>query len=328
MQISVVGATGNLGNDVIEQLNALNRANITLRAFATENSISEEFNFGDQVVKVEEVKDDSFEGADIVVLAVPSQYITKFAEMAVKANAQVIDASGMLIDEGVPLVLYNTNLSDADGSKKVIVTPNPLVQQLVSVLAPLDKSAGIKRVVTSTYQSVSGKGKHAIGELLEQSASLLSGQEHMEISQFSTQIGFNCIPATSEFITEHAREEIQLSTQTQILMHKQFPITATCVQIPTFIGYSQSVSIEFENHIDATKVRQILELSDNVKVLDNPKNDEYSTPYGAAQTQHIYVSRIRTDLQNPNTVNLWIVSDNLQLSALNIVNIITKLASH
>jgi aspartate-semialdehyde dehydrogenase len=328
MQISIVGATGNLGQDVIDQLNALNRANITIRAFATENSISESFNFGEQTVDVEEIKEDSFEGSDIVVLAVPSQYITKFAEMAVKANAQVIDASGTLIDEGVPLVLYNTNLSDADGSKKVIVTPNPLVQQLVSVLAPLDKSAGVKRVVTSTYQAVSGKGKNAIAELFEQSANLLSGQDHMEISHFSTQIGFNCIPATSEFISEHSREEIQLATQTQILMHKQFPVTATCVQIPTFIGYSQAVSIEFENHIDATKVRQILELSDNVKVLDNPKNDEYSTPYGAAETNHIYVSRVRTDLQNPNTVNLWIVADNLQLSALNIVNIITKLASH
>lgn len=328
MHIAIVGATGNLGQDVIDQLNALNRANITISAFATEKSITESFHFGDSVVNVEEVKDDSFVGTDIVVLAVPAQYITKFAEMAVQANAQVIDASGTLIDEGVPLVLYNSNLNDADNSKKVIVTPNPLVQQLVSVLAPLDKSADIKRVVTSTYQAVSGKGKNAIAELFEQSAALLGGQEHMEISQFSTQIGFNCIPATSEFIGEHTREEIQVSTQTQILMHKQFPVSATCVQIPTFIGYSQAVSIEFNNHIDATKVRQILELSDNVKILDNPKNDEFSTPYGAAETNHIYVSRVRKDISNPNTINLWIVADNLQLSALNIVNIITKLSSH
>ena len=328
MHIAIVGATGNLGQDVIDQLSSLARDNIELSAFATENSMAETVHFGDKSVGINQISEGCFDDVDIVVLAVPTQYITDIAEMAVKSNAQIIDASGTLIDEKTPLVLYNTNLNDADGSKKVIVTPNPLVQQLVSVLAPLDKSAGVKRVVTSTYQSVSGRGKGAIGELFEQSTALLSGQDHMEVSTFATQIGFNCIPATSEFIGEHSREEVQVSTQTQILMHKQFPITTTCVQMPTFIGYAQAVSIEFDNFIDSSKVRQILELADNVRVLDNPANDEFSTPYGSAETSHIYVSRIRNDISNPNTVNMWVVSDNLQLSALNIVNIIKKLSSH
>ena len=328
MHIAIVGATGNLGQDVLDQLTSEKRDNITISAFATENSISENFSFGDTTIQVEEIKEDSFNNADIVVLAVPAEFATKYAEMAVKANAQVIDASGMLADEKNPLVLYNTNINDADGSKKVIVSPNPLVQQLVNVLAPLDKSAGVKRVVTSTYQAVSGKGKHAIAELFEQSTALLSGNDHMDVNNFSTQIGFNCIPTTSEFIGEHAQEELQIIAQTQALLHKQFPITATCVQIPTFIGYGQAVSIEFENFIDAAKVRQILELADNVNVLDNPKNHEYSTPYGSAETSGIYVSRIRADIANPNTINMWVVADNLQLSALNIVNIVKKLSSH
>ncbi|HAG52851.1 MAG TPA: aspartate-semialdehyde dehydrogenase [Alphaproteobacteria bacterium] len=328
MHIAIVGATGNLGQDIIDQLSSLNRGNITLSAFATEGSMADSVTFGDQSISIEEVKEDSFKDTDLAILAVPAQFAQNIADIAIKSNTQVIDASGALIDEKTPLVLYNSNINDADGSKKVIVSPNPLVQQLVSVLAPLDKSADIKRVVTSTYQSVSGRGKDAIAELFEQSANLLSGQDHMSISSFSTQIGFNCIPATSEFIGEHTREELQISTQTQILMHKQFPITASCIQMPTFIGYSQAVSIEFNNHIDSTKVRQILELAENVSVLDNPKNDEYSTPYGAAETSSIYVSRIRNDISNPNTINLWIVSDNLQLSALNIVNIVKKLSSH
>lgn len=329
MHIAIVGATGNLGQDIIDQLSAEKRGNLTLSAFATENSISETFNFGDDIVKVEEIKEDSFKQADIVVLAVPAEFIVKYAEMAVKANAQVIDASGTLIDEKNPIVLYNANLNDADSSKKVIVAPNPLVQQLVNILSPLDKSASVKRVVTSTYQAVSGRGKNAIAELFEQSSALLSGKDHMEINNFSTQIGFNCIPTTSEsFVGEHSQEELQIVTQTQVLMHKQFPITATCVQIPTFIGYAQAISIEFDNYIDSAKARQILDLSDNVNVLDNPANHEYSTPYGSAETSSIYVSRIRNDITNPNTINLWVVSDNLQLSALNIVNIIKKLSSH
>lgn len=328
MHIAIVGATGNLGQDIIDQLAAEKRDNITISTFATENSISETFNFGEELVKVQEIKEDSFNGADLVVLAVPNEFIVKYAEMATKANAQVIDASGTLLDEKNPLVLYNSNINDADSSKKVIVTPNPLVQQLVNILSPLDKSADVKRVITATYQAVSGRGKHAIAELFEQSTALLSGQDHMEINNFSTQIGFNCIPATSDFINANAHEELQVIAQTQALMHKQFPITATCVQIPTFIGYAQAVSIEFNNHIDADKVRKILDLADNVNVLDNPANHEYSTPYGSAETSSIYVSRIRKDLANPNTINLWVVSDNLQLSALNIVNIIKKLSSH
>lgn len=328
MHIAIVGATGNLGQDVLDQLTTEKRQNITISAFATEQSITESFNFGDKIIKVEEIKDNSFDSADLVVLTVPTNLISKYAKMAVKANAQVIDASGMLADEKNPLVLHNVNLNDADSSKKVIVTPNPLTQQLVNILSPLDKSAGVKRVITSTYQAVSGRGKNAIAELFEQSTALLSGQSHMEINNFSTQIGFNCIPATSDFINENTQEELQVIAQTQALMHKQFPITATCVQIPTFIGYAQTVSIEFDNFIDATKVRQILDLADNVNVLDNPANDEYSTPYGSAETNGIYVSRIRNDVMNANTVNLWVVSDNLQLSALNIVNIINKLSSH
>lgn len=328
MHIAVVGATGNLGQDVLDLLTAEKRENITISAFATDRSISETFAFGEKTIAVEEVKEDSFNDANIVVLAIPAEYVEKYAEMAVKANAQVIDASGVLVDEKTPVVLYNSNINDADSSKKVIVSPNPLVQQLVNILSPLDKSADVKRVVTSTYQAVSGKGKNAIAELFEQSSALLGGQDHMDINSFSTQIGFNCIPTTSDFIGEHAKEELQVVAQTQVLLHKQFPITATCVQIPTFIGYGQAVSIEFNNYIDAAKVRQILDLADNVNVLDNPANHEYSTPYGSAETSGIYVSRIRNDISNPNTINLWVVSDNLQLSALNIVNIIKKLSSH
>jgi aspartate-semialdehyde dehydrogenase len=328
MHIAIVGATGNLGQDVLDLLTSEKRDNITISAFATEQSISESFSFGDSVINVEEVNDSSFKNTDIVVLAIPKEFVEKYAELAIKHNAQVIDASGLLVDVNNPIVLYNANLNDADSSKKVIISPNPLVQQLVSVLAPLDKSADVKRVVTATYQSVSGRGKGAIAELFQQSSALLNGNDHMDIENFSTQIGFNCIPATSEFIGENTSEELQVATQTQILMHKQFPITVSCVQIPTFIGYGQAVSIEFNNYIDAHKVRQILDLADNVNVLDNPQNNEYSTPYGSAETSGIYVSRIRNDVSNPNTINLWLVSDNLQLSSLNIVNIIKKLSNH
>lgn len=328
MHIAIVGATGSLGQDVVDNLNELNRENIRLSAFATENSLSESLEFADSSIPVQEIKSDSFKDIDLVILTVPAQAATKYAEEALKCNCQIIDASGALLSEKNPLVLYSTNINDADGAKKVIINPNPLAQQLVSILSPLDNSVEIKRVVSSTYQAVSGRGKNAIAELFEQSASLLSGQEHMQIHNFSTQIGFNCIPTTSDFVGKNAYEEIQVASQTQLLMKRKLPISISCVQIPTFIGYAQTLSIEFSSDINAEKVKNILEHSENIKVLDNPQNDEFSTPFGCAETNGIYVSRIRDDMYNPNTVNLWVVSDNLQLAALNITNIVKKLSSH
>ncbi|MCP4355002.1 MAG: hypothetical protein GY793_05090 [Proteobacteria bacterium] len=329
MQIAIVGAAGNLGQDVIDQLSQLERKDLVIKGFDVVEQEDELVDSSyEEIISIDAIDENSFNDIDMVILAISAENTEKYVRLATASKSIVIDASGQSLSEKNPLVLYSQNIDDSRAKSKVVVTPNPLVQQLVSLLAPLDKSTGIKRVVTSTYQSVSGRGKDAIAELFDQSVALLSGQEHSEIVTFSTQIGFNCVPATSEFINEHSKEELQLMTQSQILMNKQIPITATCVQIPTFIGYAQSVSVEFNDSMDSVKVRNILNNIENVSVVDDPKNDAYATPYGCAETSIIYVSRIRNDYSNPNTVNFWVVSDNLKMSALNIANIVKHLSCH
>ena len=325
--ICVVGATGNVGRIMIKILEERNFPVDRLRLLASSRSVGKKLQFRGADISVEELTLDSFEKGEII-LSSPGSAISKwYVPSAIKAGAVVIDnTSAFRMDNDVPLVVPEVNPEEALKHHGVIANPNCSTIQMVVVLKPLHEAAKIKRVVVSTYQSVSGAGIAAINELRNQSRAILDGGSYQP-SVFPHQIAFNCLPQIPQkkaFNTNfYSEEEMKMVNETKkIMKDPSIRITATTVRVPVFVGHSEAVNVETERKLTRDEAIAILKDAPGVTVLDDPHTSLYPLASEAEGKDPTFVGRIREDISHENALDMWIVADNLRKgAALNTVQI-------
>ena len=323
MNIAIVGATGNVGRKTLEVFDKKNFKFDNLYLVASEKSAGTKITFRDKEYEVENLENYDFSKANITFFAAGGKIAEKYAENAAKNTIVIDNSSFFRMDPEVPLIVPQVNGSEIKKMKKnIIANPNCSTAQLVIALKPLHDLFKIKRVVVSTYQSVSGGGKAPMDELIEQTKSYLEGKK-IESKNFTKQIAFNIIPHIDVFAEDgYTKEELKMENETKKILDNKIELTATCVRIPVLVSHSEAVNIEFEKPYNLEKVRNALNNAEGCKVIDKRENGGYSTPLDATGSDETYISRIREDKTNPNSLNLWIVSDNLlRGAALNSVEI-------
>lgn len=323
-QVAVVGATGAVGAEMIQVLEERKFPVESLHALASSRSVGGTVSFRGSDVTVKEVTKDSFAGIDIALFSAGSDVSKEYAPIAAKAGAVVIDNSAAWrMDKDVPLVVPEVNPNDLAKHKGIIANPNCSTIQMVVALKPLHDEARIQRIVVTTFQSVSGTGKEAMEELMEESKALLSfGQPEPKVYPY--QIAFNCLPHIDEFLPSgYTKEEMKMLHETRKIMgDATIRVTATTVRVPVYIGHSEAVNIETERKLTANEARAILSIAPGVQLYDDPAHALYPMPLLAAGQDDVYVGRIREDESIPNGLNLWVVADNLRKgAALNAVQI-------
>lgn len=322
--VAVVGATGAVGNEMIKTLEERNFPVRTLKLLASSKSAGKKLEFKNEKILVEELKENSFEGVEVSLFSAGANISKQFAPIAVKAGAVVIDNSkAFRMDPEVPLVVPEVNPHAAWRHQGLIANPNCSTIQLVVVLKPIHDRARIKRVVVSTYQSVSGTGKKGMDELLEQTKTLLNFGEVVS-RVYPYQIAFNCLPHIDGFNEDgYSIEELKMIHETRKIMEDDsIGVTATTVRVPVFHCHSESVNIETEVKLSVQEVRDLLSKAPGVVVYDNVKQLEYPLAIQVAGKDEVYVGRIREDKTISSGLNLWIVADNLRKgAALNAVQI-------
>jgi aspartate-semialdehyde dehydrogenase len=324
LRVGVVGATGAVGREMLKTLEQRKFPATAVRALASSRSAGQEIPFRGGQLVVEELTEGSFQDMDLALFSAGGSTSEKFAPIAVRAGCVVIDnSSAWRMDPEVPLVVPEVNPDDLAKHKGIIANPNCSTIQMVVVLKPLHDAGKIKRVVVSTYQSVSGTGQKAIQELENQVRQMFNMQEP-EAKVYPYQIAFNCLPHIDVFLdNDYTKEEMKMVLETKkILGDKNIRLTATTVRVPVFYGHSESVNVEMEKKITAAEARVILNQAPGVQVLDNPKEKVYPMPIHAAGEDLTFVGRIREDESITNGLNLWIVADNIRKgAALNAVQI-------
>jgi len=322
--VAIVGATGAVGEEMRNILEERDFPVANLRLLASERSVGRRLTFRRTGVAVEQLSPDSFEGVDIALFSAGASISEEFAPLAVKAGAIVIDnSSAFRMKEDVPLVVPEVNPEALKDHKGIIANPNCSTIQMVVVLKPIHDRARIRRIVVSTYQAVSGTGKKAVQELLDQAKAYLAGEEIIS-GVYPHQIVFNLLPHIDVFLENgYTKEEMKMVDETRkIFGEPEMKITATCVRVPVFVTHSEAVNIETERKISASEAHRILENAPGVVVIDDPENLAYPMPIFAAGKDACYVGRIREDESVRCGLNLWIVSDNLRKgAALNAVQI-------
>jgi aspartate-semialdehyde dehydrogenase len=323
MNIAIVGATGNVGRKILEVLEKKELFIDQLYLIASSKSLGTKIKFRGKDYKIYDLESFDFSKAKITFFAAGGKITEKFAEKAAK-NSLVIDNSSFFrMDPDVPLVVPQVNSDDLNNIKKnIIANPNCSTAQLVIALKPLHDLFKIKRIVVSTYQSVSGGGKAPMDELIEQTKLVLDNK-NVKSKNFTKQIAFNAIPHIDVFSDDgYTKEEIKMVNETKKILDKRIDLTATCVRIPILVSHSESVNIEFEKPFLLDQVRKALDNFEGCKVIDKRSDGGYSTPLEAEGKDETFISRIREDKTIKNGLNLWIVSDNLlRGAALNSVEI-------
>jgi aspartate-semialdehyde dehydrogenase len=323
-KVAVVGATGMVGQAMREILEEREFPLAELRLLASERSRGRRLPFRGEEVEVKVLDEESFHGIDLALFSAGGGISSRFAPIAVEAGAVVVDnSSAFRMEEGVPLVVPEVNPDDAFAHSGIIANPNCSTIQMVVVLKPLHDRSPMRRVVVSTYQSVSGTGKKAVEELEAQTREVQEGREPVP-DVYPNPIAFNCLPHIDVFLPGgHTREEMKMINETRKIMGLPYLLmSATAVRVPVFIGHSESVNVEFAEAIDPEEARRILAAAPGVEVVDDPDADLYPQALNAAGKDPCYVGRIREDLSCPRALNLWIVSDNLRKgAALNAVQI-------
>ncbi|MCX5720303.1 MAG: aspartate-semialdehyde dehydrogenase [Nitrospirae bacterium] len=326
--VAVVGATGAVGNEMIATLEGRDFPIGTLRLFASERSEGKIMKFRDTDVSVETLNENCFKGIDIALFSAGAERSRIWAPIAVKSGCVVVDNSSQWrMDPEVPLVVPEINPDDLKWHKGIIANPNCSTIQMVVVLKPIHDAAKIKRVVVTTFQSVSGTGQKAVDELLKQTTDLLNFKE-IKCNVYPHQIAFNVLPHIDKFLdNDYTKEEMKMVNETRkIIGDNSIRVTATTVRVPVFRGHSESVNIETEKKLTANEVRAILSEAPGVVVFDAPHKNVYPLPVSIAGTDETYVGRIREDESIENGINLWVVADNLRKgAALNAVQIAEKL---
>jgi aspartate-semialdehyde dehydrogenase len=330
--VAVVGATGAVGNEMIATLESRDFPVETLRLFASERSAGKKLAYKGKHITVEELTDKVFDGIDIALFSAGGERSKIFAPAAAKSGCVVVDnSSAWRMDPEVPLVVPEVNPNDVDWHKGIIANPNCSTIQMVVVLKPIHDAARIKRVVVTTFQSVSGTGKSAIDELLEQTKDLYTFQD-INPKVYPHQIAFNCLPHIDQFTdTGYTKEEIKMVNETKkILGDDSVMVTATTVRVPVFRGHSESLNIETEKSISANEVRALLSTAPGILVYDAPEKNIYPLQTLCADKDEVYVGRIREDDTIENGINMWIAADNLRkgaaLNAVQIAEVLIKRA--
>jgi aspartate-semialdehyde dehydrogenase len=324
-RVAVVGATGGVGAEMLNILEELKFPVDEIHAVASRKSIGVEVAFGERILKCEAIDHFDFSKVDIVLMSAGGSVSKEWSPKIGKAGPVVIDnSSAWRMDPDVPLIVPEVNPDAIEGFRKknIIANPNCSTIQLVMALKPLHDAATIKRVVVSTYQSVSGAGKEGMAELWDQTKAIyMLGPT--EPKKFPKQIAFNVIPFIGAFMDDgYTDEETKMWRETHKLIDPSIKLTVTCVRVPVMVGHSESVNIEFETALDEDDAREVLREAPGLTVIDKREDGGYITPKEAQGEHHVFVSRIRNDLTVPHGLNLWVVSDNLRKgAALNAVQI-------
>ncbi|OGW22358.1 MAG: aspartate-semialdehyde dehydrogenase [Nitrospirae bacterium GWA2_46_11] len=326
--VAVVGATGAVGNEMIAVLEERNFPIEKLRLFASERSEGNTFQFEGSEIPVETLNEDSFKGIDIALFSAGAERSKIWASIAAKSGCVVIDNSSQWrMDPEVPLVVPEVNAHDISRHKGIIANPNCSTIQMVVALKPVHDAARIKRVVVTTFQAVSGTGKKAMDELLQQTADLLNFKE-IQKNVYPHQIAFNVLPQIDKFLENgYTKEEMKMVDETKKIMgDNTIRVTATTVRVPVFRCHSESVNIETERKMTSNEVRSVLAKAPGIVVFDAPEKSVYPLPIDVAGKDLVYVGRIREDESIDNGINMWVVSDNLRKgAALNAVQIAEEL---
>ena len=325
-RVAVVGATGNVGREMLNILAERQFPVDEIVALASRRSLGTEITFGDKTLKTKDLDTFDFTGWDMALFAVGSEATKKYAPAAAKAGCVVIDNSSLYrYDSEVPLIVPEVNPGDIHGynQKNIIANPNCSTAQMVVALKPLHDRAKIKRVVVSTYQSVSGSGKEAIDELWDQTKAVYNPTQEVPPKVYPKQIAFNVIPHIDVFLEDGStKEEWKMVAETKKIVDPSIKVTATCVRVPVFVGHAESINIEFEDHLDEAEARDILREAPGLMVIDKREDGGYVTPVECVGDFATFISRIRQDSTIDNGINLWCVSDNLRKgAALNAVQI-------
>ncbi|QHQ36785.1 aspartate-semialdehyde dehydrogenase [Algicella marina] len=325
-RIAVAGATGNVGREMLNILAERQFPIEEIAALASRRSKGTECSFGDETLTCQDIETFDFSGWDMALFAIGSDATKTYAPRAAKAGCIVIDNSSLYrYEPDIPLIVPEVNPDAVEGVHKrnIIANPNCSTAQMVVALKPLHDRATIKRVVVSTYQSVSGAGKEGMDELWNQTKGLYVPGQEVDPSKFTKQIAFNVIPHIDVFMDDGStKEEWKMVAETKKIVDKAIKVTATCVRVPVFVGHSEAINIEFEDFLDEDEARDILREAPGVLVVDKREDGGYTTPVECVGDYATFISRIRQDSTIENGLNLWCVSDNLRKgAALNAVQI-------
>ncbi len=331
-RLVVVGATGNVGREMLNILAEREFPTDEVAVLASRRSLGTEVSYGDKTLKTRDLATFDFAGWDIALFAIGSEPTKEYAPKAAKAGCVVIDNSSLYrYDPDVPLIVPEVNADAIMGysKKNIIANPNCSTAQMVVALKPLHDRARIKRVVVSTYQSVSGSGKGGMDELWDQTKGMYVPGQEKAPKLFSKQIAFNVIPHIDVFMEDGTtKEEWKMVAETKKIVDKSIKVTATCVRVPVFVGHSEAVNIEFEDFLDEDEARDILREAPGIMVIDKREPGGYVTPVECVGDYATFISRIRQDSTIENGLNLWCVSDNLRKgAALNAVQIAETLGT-
>lgn len=323
--IAVVGATGNVGREILAILDERGFPADEVIALASRRSQGTEVSYGDRTLKVKALENFDFAGTDICLMSAGGSVSKEWGPRIAAAGAVVIDnSSAFRYDSDVPLIVPEVNADAVVGFTKrnIIANPNCSTAQLVVALKPIHDAAGIRRVVVSTYQSVSGAGKDAMDELFNQTRAVYVA-DPIEAKHFTKRIAFNVIPQIDKFMEDGStREEWKMVAETKKILDPKIRLTATCVRVPVFVGHSEAVSLELERPLEPDEARDLLREAPGILVVDNPDEGTFMTPVESAGEDATYVSRIRSDATVENGLSLWVVADNLRKgAALNAVQI-------
>src|SRR5215210_5332210 len=330
-KVAVVGATGNVGREMLNILDERKFPADEVVVLASRRSVGVEVSYGDRTLKVKALEHYDFSDVDICLMSAGGAVSKEWSPRIGAAGVVVIDnSSAWRMDPDVPLIVPEVNADAVAGftKKNIIANPNCSTAQLVVALKPLHDAAKIKRVVVSTYQSVSGAGKEGMDELFAQTKAVYQTGE-IVAKKFPRRIAFNIIPHIDVFMEDgYTKEEWKMVVETKKILDPKIKLSATCVRVPVFIGHSEAVNVEFENPITADEARQILRSAPGVVVIDKQEPGGYISPHEAAGEDATYVSRIREDVTVENGLAFWCVSDNLRKgAALNAVQIAEALVN-
>ncbi len=330
LRVAVAGATGAVGREMLRILEERNFPVGELVPLASERSEGKTVPFAGGEHTVRRLGHDSFEGVDLALFSAGASRSKEFAPSAVRAGAVVVDnSSAFRMDPGVPLVVSEVNPGALDAHQGIIANPNCSTIQMVVALKPLLDAAGIRRIVVSTYQAVSGAGQSAIDELRDQ-VEALGRSEAAKAVGMPHPIAFNCLPQIDEFLEEgDTKEEWKMVEETRkIFGEPDLPISATCVRVPVYNSHSESVNVEFKRPISPGEARGLLSGAPGVEVVDDPESLAYPMAIAASGCDPVYVGRIRRDPSAENTLNMWVVADNLRkgaaLNAVQIAEVLVK----
>ena len=330
MNIAIVGATGNVGRKILEVIEKLNFEFSELYLIASDKSVGKKITFKNKSYSVIGLSDFDFSKVKIAFFSAGSAIAEKWAPIAAKKTIVIDNSKHFRMDKDIPLVVPEVNADNLKNytNKNIIANANCSTIQLVLALKPLHDQFKIKRVIVSTYQSVSGAGNAHMNELEEQSKKVLDKQK-VSSKNFTKQIAFNVIPHIDSFMEDgYTKEEWKMTVETKKILDPNIVLSATCVRVPVFVGHSESVNIEFNSEVNAKSVRNCLEKAPGCKVVDETKDGGYITPVESSGDFITYISRIRDDQTQKNSINMWVVSDNLlkgaALNAVQIANVLIK----